>query len=115
MRSATLFEWTRRHLAWLLCFALLLPVAQLAGAAHAFTHLRDYASSHRGDPDAGHVQHCPICPVAAALGAGGAPSAAAGLQLAHSPAPLVAAITPAAAPATPRPRPANRGPPSLLA
>lgn len=115
MRSPSFLHWTRRHLGWLLCFALLLPVAQLAGAAHAFTHLQEAGSSQRGGPDPGHVQHCPICPVAAALGAGGAPTAAAGLHLAHARAPLVAPPPHVAAPAAPRPRPANRGPPSLLA
>lgn len=100
---------------WLLWLALLLPVAQTAGAAHVYSHLQDIGSSRGGDPDVGHVQHCPICPVAAAIGVGGLPSAPCGLQLALPPAVSHDQPTPHDPPVVALRRPANRGPPLLLA
>lgn len=113
MPRSTLLHVARRHLRWLLCFALLLPVAQWASAAHAFTHTAD-ASRRSGSETAGHLPHCPVCPIAAAVATGGAAS---------TPATWVAALdggggaleAPPAAdvPAAPR-RPTNRGPPASL-
>lgn len=102
-------------MAWLLCFALLLPVAQLASAAHVLSHLHDIGVSGGGDPDTGHVQHCPICPLAAAIGADGLPSAPAGLQFAVAPATDTNRMVPPSPPVVALRRPANRGPPRLLA
>lgn len=113
MSSRTLFHVARRHLRWLLCFALLLPVAQWAGAAHAFTHAAD-GGRRSGPEPASHLQHCPVCPIAAAVAAGG---------LASSPSRWIAdgnagsgpLDVPRAAPVLiTRGLPANRGPPASL-
>jgi len=114
MLRSTLLHVARRHLRWLLCFSLLLPAAQWASVAHAFTHAADAGS--RSGPEPGlHLQHCPVCPVAAAVAAGGLASGPAGLALA-----LQGAVDPARTPRfAPVPaiqlRPANRGPPSSFA
>lgn len=114
MLRSTLLHVARRHLRWLLCFALLLPVAQWASVAHAFTHTTDAGS--RSGPEPGlHLQHCPVCPVAAAVAAGGLASSPAGLHVAlHGPVDHADTHTPAPVPTTPL-RPANRGPPSPFA
>ncbi|MEO8921541.1 MAG: hypothetical protein ABI330_01695 [Caldimonas sp.] len=67
-----LFGSPRRY-AWLLWFALLLPVAQAAAACHAFTHLRETPSSESGAKQGLHSSHCDICLMGAAI-AGAAPS-----------------------------------------
>jgi hypothetical protein len=62
-----------RRLAWLLWFALLVPVAQFAAAAHPLSHA---AAEARGDADGKrslHQTHCDLCLVAAAIG-GAAPA-----------------------------------------
>jgi len=61
----------RRHLAWLLWLALLLPLAQGVAAAHALSH-----ADFRGEQDGKvlHVSHCDLCVVAAAVTGGALPS-----------------------------------------
>jgi len=114
MLHSTLLHIARRHLRWLLCFALLLPVAQWASVAHAFTHATD-AGSRSGPEPGAHLQHCPVCPAAAAVAAGGLACGAAGLPHAlHLTSGALAAPALAAIRTLPR-RPANRGPPALLA
>jgi hypothetical protein len=83
-----------RHCAWLLVFALWLPGAQWAAAAHTLLHLH---TSIIGDPDrvAQLPGACELCIAAATVGSGGAvaplpalpglePGAAAPLFLAHA-------------------------------
>lgn len=60
--------------AWLLWLGLLLPVAQLAAATHALSHVR-LAGSGDPHPQAPHLAHCDLCLTAAAIG-GAAPPAA---------------------------------------
>ena len=114
MLRSTLLHVARRHLRWLLCFALLLPVAQWASAAHALTHATD-AGRRSGPEPASHLQHCPVCPIAAAVASGGAASTPAGwlAVLGGDTGPLDAPF--AADLPTPRRQPANRGPPASFA
>lgn len=58
----------------LLCFALLLPAAQVASAVHALAHLASVQQDGRSQ-DAADLPTCEICPLAAAVGLGGAPAA----------------------------------------
>jgi hypothetical protein len=65
-----------RHLAWLLWFALLLPIAQAAATWHTVSHtaqaLAESADLHdKQAPDAGH---CDLCLNAAAIHGGALPS-----------------------------------------
>ncbi len=60
----------RRHLAWLLWLALLLPLGQGAAAWHALSHTRADASGER-DGKALHGTQCDLC-LSAATVAGGA-------------------------------------------
>jgi hypothetical protein len=113
MTKDCLLHWARRHLRWLLCFALLLPAAQLAGAVHAFSHLN--ASTQQRDPGAPADVHCSICAVAAAVGAGGLPSTPLVLPADATPARRVLPAPLRAVHAAPQRRLANRGPPLLLA
>jgi hypothetical protein len=115
MPRSTLLHVARRHLRWLLCFALLLPVAQWASVAHAFTHAVTEAGSRSGPEPGAHLQHCPVCPVAAAVAAGGLASSPAGLAAPLRGTSDIALLpAPAFVPSTDR-RPANRGPPAFLA
>lgn len=112
MLRSTLLHVARRHLRWLLCFALLLPVAQWASAVHALTHLAD-AGRKSGPEPASHLQHCPVCPLAAAVATGGPASTPGGWFAA-----LQAGDTTVQAPVAdhvpaPARRPTNRGPPLL--
>ena len=114
MPRSTLLHVARRHLRWLLCLALLLPVAQWASAAHTLTHAAD-AGRRSGPEPASHLQHCPVCPLAAVVAIGGAASTPTGWFTALDggtgglDAPFAADV-----PATPR-RPTNRGPPASFA
>lgn len=62
----------RRHSAWLLWLALLIPVAQVAAQAHVLSHA--VADGHGAAAEDGlpapHAGHCDLCPAASALGAG---------------------------------------------
>jgi hypothetical protein len=59
--------------AWVLWLALLLPLAQLGAAAHAYGHLQDPV---RTSGDKHLPAACDVCLVAAAIGGGGAPASA---------------------------------------
>src|SRR6185436_19344484 len=87
--------------AWVLWLALLLPLAQLAAAMHAYLHVPDPArvSSEKHLP-----APCDLCVVAAALGstAPGATNAGQPVVALEQAAPLHA---PAGRPATPAPSP----------
>jgi hypothetical protein len=112
MNEQRLLDWVRRHLRWLLCFALLLPVAQLAGAVHVLSHLT--RNEQGRSQDAADAPQCQICPLAAAVGAGGAPSTPPHLHF-DSPAPtLLVQAVPGRAPSAPLRVFDSRGPPSLL-
>lgn len=114
MSKVCLLHWARRHLRWLLCFALLLPAAQLAGAVHAFSHLHPASQQQRDDGGPADL-HCAICVVAAAVGAGAMPSAPVVLPAATPVADLVDAPLAAPVHAAPQRLLCNRGPPALLA
>ncbi|MDB5897309.1 MAG: hypothetical protein JWP22_1599 [Ramlibacter sp.] len=60
-----------RRGAWLLAWALCLPVAQWATATHALLHLQSVAAE-RGDKPAPLPVNCDLCVAAAAIG-GAAP------------------------------------------
>ena len=57
--------------AWMLAWALCLPLAQWAGSVHALQHLRPVVAEDREQP-AQLPQACDLCLAAAAIG-GGAP------------------------------------------
>lgn len=54
----------------MLWFALLLPMAQVASAAHALSHPVEPASAHAGDKGLPHSFACDLCLTAAALHGG---------------------------------------------
>jgi hypothetical protein len=103
-----------RRLAWVLAWALLLPVAQWASAAHALTHLGTTASEQR-DPAAPAPAVCDICVVAAAIG-GAAPVAEQPVAIADLPSATPSFfIAPAVPRGAPPPSYRSRAPPSLHA
>ena len=112
MHEQALLAWLRRHLRWLLCFALLLPAAQVAGAVHLLSHLAK-AEQGRGSQDTADLPQCQLCPLAAAVGTGGAPSTPPVLRLDLLPRATVAQAVPGRAPSAPRRAFDSRGPPSL--
>ena len=114
MNEQALQAWIRHHLRWLLCLALLLPVAQVAGAVHLLSHLAT-AEQGRVRQDAADLPQCQLCPLAAAVGVGGAPSTPPVLRLHVLPAAQVTQAVPGRAASTPRRPFDSRGPPSLLA
>ena len=114
MKEQALLAWIRRHLRWLLCLALLLPVAQVAAAVHVLSHLATLQDGG-GKQDTADLPQCQICPLAAAVGSGGAPSTPPVLRLDILPAARGAQAVPGRAPSTPRRAFDSRGPPSLLA
>ena len=57
-----------RRLLWTFLLALLLPLAQVAAAAHEVSHVR----STQQDKSGPVVTHCDLCAVAAAVSGGGA-------------------------------------------
>lgn len=61
---------SQRRLAWLLWFALLVPIAQLGAAWHAFSHDRADASRPLDDKKTPTQTHCDLCLSAAAIGSG---------------------------------------------
>ncbi|MBE7941728.1 MULTISPECIES: hypothetical protein [Ramlibacter] len=73
---------SRKRLAWLLWFALLLPFAQLAAAAHELGHLAQPAAATKAKAQA---VTCEVCLAAAALGSGGAAATPPALALAPLP------------------------------
>lgn len=62
-----------RRLLWSLLLAILLPLAQVAAAAHELSHVRTAAEGGSKSAPAG--SHCDLCAVAAAVSGGAAPSA----------------------------------------
>lgn len=69
---------TSRRFAWLLWLALLLPIAQVAAAGHALTHLGNPTGSSsssdlEGKKALAQPDGCGLCIVAAAMGAGALP------------------------------------------
>ncbi len=60
---------SRRRLAWLLWLALLLPLAQAAGAWHVITHEAERTGSDESRHGPVHSQ-CDLCLAANALGTG---------------------------------------------
>lgn len=72
MSLQALRRWIARHpVAWVLGLALVLGGAQVAVAAHEFSHV--VAASAHDDPHANVTHDCPTCLLAAALG-GAAPA-----------------------------------------
>ena len=69
-----------RRFLWSLLLALILPLAQVAAAAHEVSHIRAPFSEKSGVP----TPHCDVCAVAAAVTGGGAASDAP--VLLHAPA-----------------------------
>jgi hypothetical protein len=61
----------RRHF-WVFLFALLLPLAQTAAAAHAVSHVRPALET--GSKSGLQGEHCELCAIAAQLGGGAAAS-----------------------------------------
>jgi hypothetical protein len=97
----------RRFLLALL-FALVLPLAQVAAAAHELSHVR--AQQDKSSPVAAH---CDLCVAAAAVTGGGAASEAP--VVLHAPAPEAQPSWTALVPATSEPAPPfqSRAPPFL--
>jgi hypothetical protein len=63
----------RRHVAWLLWLALLLPLAQASAAWHALSHTRAELAGDAQDGKALHASHCDLCLTAAAVTGGALP------------------------------------------
>jgi hypothetical protein len=84
-----------RRCAWLLAWALCLPLAQAATMAHALQHLRAVAAQERDTPAQLPLAACDLCLAAAAIG-GAAPAPAVQalptLQLPHA-APVAVPVT----------------------
>lgn len=113
MPRDVLFRFLRQRLHWLLCLALLLPLAQLITAAHASMHATEAAQASDGATKS-RLPHCPMCNAAAMLGAAALPDTPAPVVL-----PEAAAARQAATPSVPAAAPhfglpANRGPPASL-
>jgi hypothetical protein len=62
----------RRHLCWIFLFALLLPLAQLAAAAHEVSHVRP--ALEMGSKSGLQGGHCDMCALAAQVDGGAAAS-----------------------------------------
>jgi len=73
MSSRSLRAYARRHLPWLLWFALLMPVAQVAAAWHVLSHERVDAGGDADSSKALHTSHCDLCLAAAAVTGGALP------------------------------------------
>jgi hypothetical protein len=72
---------TRASLAWLLCLALLLPVAQSTALWHGVWHAAASAQAHDDGTSAPRSTPCDLCLVAAHLGSGAAFAAPPGAGL----------------------------------
>lgn len=72
MPTRNLHSFTRRHLAWLLWLALLLPLAQTVAAWHLMSHTASGQSGDNTGPKALGQDRCDLCMSAAAV-LGGAP------------------------------------------
>src|SRR4051812_3940192 len=103
-----------RRCAWILAWALCLPLAQLATSLHALQHLRTVAAESR-DTQGPLPLACDLCVAAAAIG-GGAPVPAAPthfIALLPQPAPQAAVVAQRRAPRPPFY--SSRPPPPLAA
>jgi imidazolonepropionase-like amidohydrolase len=100
-----------RRLLWSLLLALLLPLAQVAAAAHELSHVQ--AASNAGSKSAPAAAHCDLCAVAASISGGGTPSTAPTLAPVHTEAVQPASRVPAAHFAQPFSAFASRAPPVL--
>jgi hypothetical protein len=69
MNPFNLARFTRRHIAWLMWLAMLVPAAQMAATLHELSHL-DAAAAH-GVDKAAHHKVCELCLAGDAI-AGGA-------------------------------------------
>ena len=65
----------RISLPWLLCLALLLPLAQTAAAWHELSHASSRATEQEGDQKAVHAAACGLCLASAAVHGAGTASA----------------------------------------
>jgi hypothetical protein len=74
----------RHSLPWLLCLAMLLPMAQLAAAWHGVSHASASQSGPSDDRQAPHAQHCDLCLTAAGVVGGALPSHAPAVALAST-------------------------------
>jgi hypothetical protein len=75
MNAARVRRFSQRCRAWLLCVALLVPIAQAAAAWHTVAVSRaDHGTA--GDTPSFHHSHCDVCLAAAALSGGALPAAA---------------------------------------
>lgn len=61
----------QRRLGWLLCLALLLPMAQVAASWHELSHLAQDSAASGQERSALHLGHCELCLNAAAVHAAG--------------------------------------------
>lgn len=105
---------SRGH-AWLLAWALCLPVAQWASAAHALLHLQSAVAGEQRDAPEQLPASCDTCVVAASLG-GAAPVPLAGFATAVAlPHALAASFASAPARAVAYSAFLSRAPPSLNA
>ena len=92
MAGPHLLHLARRRLAWLLCIALLLPFAQVAGTTHLQSHVAEASLVGNGpSDDREHLhQRCDLCALATTAASPFLPVAAAGPQLGRDlPAPPV--------------------------
>jgi hypothetical protein len=60
----------RRSVSWLVCLALLLPLAQFAATWHGFSHAWQDASGNEDDRQVSHGARCDVCLTAAAVSGG---------------------------------------------
>jgi hypothetical protein len=71
MRLDHLLKPLRHSPRWLLCLALLLPLAQLAGAWHAYSHHGTQTSQRGHDGQEPQADHCAMCLTVADVNGGG--------------------------------------------
>jgi hypothetical protein len=114
----TLLSLARRRPHWLLWLALLLPLAQMAGAAHILWHAQQDSTQQQQqqrDADAAHLHACHICTVAAAVGGDALPTHAPSLPVIALPDAPPSAVLHAGILPAPQRRLPIRGPPLLPA
>jgi hypothetical protein len=61
---------TRQSWAWLLWFALFLPLAQTAATWHVYSHVEEEAGDRAHGKQAPSLAHCDLCLTATALSGG---------------------------------------------
>lgn len=85
----------RHSLPWLVWLAMLLPMAQMAAAAHAVSHGATSQTEPANDKQSPHALQCDLCLTAAGVTGGVLPShplSAPGTSAGHAP-PAVAAVS----------------------